>query len=351
MKLKNKIILFLAIVVGLSGCYPVTTQASTDNTIQNAMLISENGTYSGSAPEGEAYYRLDIKQAEVVTLTLEAYQTYSAYITLYDNEYEEIDSWYVGHDENRNAAYRKVKLYLCPGSHYIKLSVDKTATYSFKLSSQNVKETFSESQWDRNDILSQAKKISLGQKVYGMIGNEDEQDFYIFDMPFTGNLVVSHSNYIESGYEYYDILNSEGNKVTSFITYYDENKGYAYGKHSIDLDKGRYYIKVCGNSKGPYHFVMSIKPEVGDIESVTRIKTKATVRLEKSDEATGYILQYSTSDKFGKKSTKSKTIKGTTVKLKGLNKNKQYYLRVKRYKKCNGKTYYSDYGNVYTVWP
>ena len=88
-----------------------------------------------------------------------------------------------------------------------------------------------------------------------------------------------------------------------------------------------------------------------NLDNITRIKTKATVRLEKSDEATGYILQYSTSDKFGKKSTKSKTIKGTTVKLKGLNKNKRYYLRVKRYKKCNGKTYYSDYGNVYTLWP
>ena len=60
MKLKNKIILLLAIVVVLSGCYPMTTKASSDNTIQNAMSISENGTYSGSAPEGEAYYRLDI---------------------------------------------------------------------------------------------------------------------------------------------------------------------------------------------------------------------------------------------------------------------------------------------------
>ena len=94
MKLKNKIILLLAIVVGLSGCYPVTTQASSDNTIQNAMSISENGTYSGSAPEGEAYYRLDIKQAEVVTMTFEAYQNHYATISLYDSNFleEQIDN-------------------------------------------------------------------------------------------------------------------------------------------------------------------------------------------------------------------------------------------------------------------
>ena len=54
MKLKNKIILLLAIVVVLSGCYPMTTKASSDTTSENAMSISEDGTYSGSAPEGEA---------------------------------------------------------------------------------------------------------------------------------------------------------------------------------------------------------------------------------------------------------------------------------------------------------
>ena len=89
---------------------------------------------------------------------------------------------------------------------YIKLRVDKTATYSFQLNSKKVTETFPESQTDRNDILSQAKSVSLGQKIYGMIGNEDKQDFYVFDMPFSGNLVVSHTNYIESGQADYEIL-------------------------------------------------------------------------------------------------------------------------------------------------
>ena len=184
-----------------------------------------------------------------------------------------------------------------------------------------------------------------------MIGNEDKQDFYVFDMPFSGNLVVSHTNYIESGQADYEILNSEGNSISSFRAYYDNNKGYAYDKDYIKLDKGRYYIKACGYYNGPYYFVMSVKPEAGGIESVTRNKTKATVRLQKADDVSGYILQYSTSEKFSKKSTKSKTVKGKTVKLSGLNKNKIYYLRVKRYKKYNGKTYYSDYGNTYTVWP
>lgn len=114
-----------------------------------------------------------------------------------------------------------------------------------------------------------------------MIGNEDKQDFYVFDMPFSGNLVVSHTNYIESGQADYEILNSEGNSISSFRAYYDNNKGYAYDKDYIKLDKGRYYIKACGYYNGPYHFVMSVKPEAGGIESVTRNKTKATVRLQK----------------------------------------------------------------------
>lgn len=352
MKLKKKLILVLAIVVGMSGGYPLMTKASSDNTIQNAMPISEDGSYSGMAPEGKIYYRLDIQQAEVVTLTLESFQKNWAYISLYDNEYAKVYSWDADYDANRNSAYKKVNLYLCPGSHYIELSsIDKSATYSLKMSSQKVNESFPESQWDRNDILSQAKSISLGQKVYGMIGNGDKQDFYIIDMPFSGSIVVSHTNYIKNGYSEYEILNSEGNRVASFEANFDQNKGYAYDKDSRELDKGRYYIKVCGNYNGAYHFSTSVKPKVGEITSVTRKSTKTTIRLAKSDDVSGYILQYSTSEKFSKKRTKSKTVKGTNVKLSGLSKNKVYYLRVRTYKKINGKTYYSDYGNTYTLWP
>lgn len=352
MKLKNKIITLLAIIVALNGLYPVSSIASTDNTIQNAMVISENGTYSGTTTENnETYYSFTLQKSGIVTFTLEVYQNGGAGVDLYDNEYTKINNYWAYYDGNRGCSYKKVNYYLCAGTYYIKLySLNKNTAYSFNLNYQEVDETFPESQNNRNDILAQAKRISLNQKIYGMIGDEEEQDFYIFDMPFSGKLTITHYNYTEGESGYYDVLDSEGNKVYTCYAHYDSNKGYAYDKDTTELDKGTYYIKVYDNA-GSYKFWMNVKPDTGAIDYGMRSKSKATIKLKEASGVTGYILQYSTSDKFGKKSTKSKTVKGTTVKLSGLNKKKTYYVRVRCYKTLNGKTYYGDYGNTYTLWP
>lgn len=351
MKLKGKVILLLTIILSLSSVFPTMTKASIDNTIQNAAFISENGTYSGTTTENrEAYYSFTLQNSGIVTFTLEVYQK-GAGVVLYDNEYTKINDYWAYYDENRGCSYKKVNYYLCAGTYYIKLySLNKNTAYSFNLNYQKVDETFPESQNDRNDILVQAKRISLNQKIYGMIGDEENQDFYIFDMPFSGKLTITHYNYTEGQRGYYDVLDSEGNKVYECYANYDYNKGYAYDKDTVELDKGTYYVKVYYHS-GAYKFWMNVKPDTGAIDYGMRSKSKATIKLKVTSGVTGYILQYSTSDKFGKKSTKSKTVKGTTVKLSGLNKKKTYYVRVRCYKTLNGKTYYGDYGNTYTLWP
>ena len=302
MKLKRKIITLLAIIVGLNGLYPVSTIASMDNTIQNAMVISENGTYSGTTMDNhEAYYSFSLQKSGIVTFTLEAYEKDGVSVYLYNNEYEKINDYWASYDGNRGCAYKKVNYYLCAGIYYIKLSnLNKNTGYSFKLNYQKVDETFPESQNSRNDILDQAKKISLNQKIYGMIGDEENQDFYIFDMPFSGKLTITHYNYTEGQIANYDVLDSEGNKVYTCYANYDNNKGYAYDKDTTELDKGTYYVKVY-YQPGAYKFWLNVIPDTGAIDSGMRSNSKATIKLKKTSGVTGYVLQYSTSDKFRKK--------------------------------------------------
>ena len=67
---------------------------------------------------------------------------------------------------------------------------------------------------------------------------------------------------------------------------------------------------------------------------------------------TGYEVQYSTSKKFTKKTTKtSKITKAKTTKktIKSLKKGKKYYVRVRAYKTVNGKKVYSSYSTVKSV--
>ena len=70
-----------------------------------------------------------------------------------------------------------------------------------------------------------------------------------------------------------------------------------------------------------------------------------TVKWAKiSKQAKGYEIQYSTSSKFTKKTTKTVKVgsyKTTTKTIKKLKSNKKYYVRVRAYKNVKGKTYCS----------
>jgi hypothetical protein len=182
------------------------------------------------------------------------------------------------------------------------------------------------------------------------LGYDDEQDFYLFTVPFSGYVTFSHYHYGRSNaYGQYGVLDTEGNSVNSFYNNYDYNKGYANDTDSFYLKKGTYYLKVYGRN-GFYNFKITVKPDSSAIAHASRTKTKAKLTLKKVSGVTGYIVQYSTSEKFSKKSTKSKTVKSTSLKLSGLNKNKKYYVRVRSYKTWQGKTYYSSYSSTYVLY-
>lgn len=73
----------------------------------------------------------------------------------------------------------------------------------------------------------------------------------------------------------------------------------------------------------------------------------ATVTIKEVAGAEGYQIQYSTSKKFTKKTTKSATTKKTSYKIKKLKKKTTYYIRVRAYTLDeNGKKVYSKWTTV-----
>lgn len=74
------------------------------------------------------------------------------------------------------------------------------------------------------------------------------------------------------------------------------------------------------------------------------------VTIKKVAGAAGYQIQYSTSKKFTKKTTKSKTTKKTAYTVKNLKDKTTYYVRVRAYKLDeNGKKVYSNWTTVEKV--
>ncbi len=86
------------------------------------------------------------------------------------------------------------------------------------------------------------------------------------------------------------------------------------------------------------------KPAATKVTSLTKGKKSFTVKWKKVSGVKGYELQYSTSSKFNKPVTKTydkaSTTKATIKKLKS---KKTYYVRMRTFKKVNGKKIYSSW--------
>ena len=97
---------------------------------------------------------------------------------------------------------------------------------------------------------------------------------------------------------------------------------------------------VCGNT-----VVKSLKKKTFKISSLKSTKKNTiVVKTKKQAQIKGYQVQYSTSKKFKKKTTKAvkvATKKGLNKTVKGLKSGKKYYVRVRAYKMNGKKTVYS----------
>ena len=112
-------------------------------------------------------------------------------------------------------------------------------------------------------------------------------------------------------------------------------------------------VKFKGNYSGTAIIKLTIKPKKETLSSLKSTKKKKmTVKWKKDKTVTGYQIQYSTSKKYAKKSTKTVTIskKSTTSKtISKLKSKKKYYVRIRAYKKSSGKKIYGAWSKTKTV--
>ena len=110
-------------------------------------------------------------------------------------------------------------------------------------------------------------------------------------------------------------------------------------------------IKFKGNYEGTKKLTFTIKPKGTSLNKVSagKKKFKASWKKQKT-QTTGYELQYARNSNFtsGKKVkiTKNKTTSST---IKNLKAKKKYFVRIRTYKKANGKTYYSGWSKSKNV--
>jgi hypothetical protein len=143
------------------------------------------------------------------------------------------------------------------------------------------------------------------------------------------------------------VKDSAGNKISSkyYTVTYKNNK--KVGTATVT-------IKFKGGYTGTITATFKINPKATTLKKVTSAKTK-TVKVtwkKQATQTTGYEIQYSTSKKFTKKTTKTATVKSaktTSTTIKKLSAKKKYYFCIRTYKTVKGKKYYSAWSKVKTV--
>ena len=131
-------------------------------------------------------------------------------------------------------------------------------------------------------------------------------------------------------------------KTSYKVTKLKANKSY---KFRVRAKAGKYYGSY---SKTYTAKTVPLKPTV----TLKAGKKQLTASWKQVANITGYEVQYSTSKKFTKKTTKTVTIKKakTTKKtVKKLTKGKKYFVRVRAYKTVNGKKVYGSWSTVKNV--
>lgn len=125
-------------------------------------------------------------------------------------------------------------------------------------------------------------------------------------------------------------------------------------KNKTKVGKATVTIKLKGNYTGKLTKTFQIIPKETSISGKITAKSKGlTVKWKKQPKSTtGYQIQVSTSKKFTKKATMTKTVKKnsiTKLTVKKLKPKKKYYVRIRTYKTVKGKNYCSSWSKAKTV--
>ncbi|MDO5293516.1 MAG: phosphatase PAP2 family protein [bacterium] len=143
------------------------------------------------------------------------------------------------------------------------------------------------------------------------------------------------------------------------VTYASSNKSVV----TVNSKTGKVTIKGCGKAKitataagnSKYKETkksvsITVRPKKASLSSVKRVSsTSAKVTYKRATKATGYEIRYSTSKKFTRSTTKTVRVTKNTVvskTLKGMKKNKRYYVSVRAYKSVGKQKIYGDWSSV-----
>ncbi len=206
--------------------------------------------------------------------------------------------------------------------------------------------------------IDNVEKIELDTTYQGFRA-KDTYEAYSFDVPAKGTITihiessnpyaVNTGNFI-SDYRHIYKSSDVDNEIESFLfsKNYSSARDVYYADHTLSLNKGTYYlVSSAYSTEGEYEFSVNYKANISStkITKLTAKKGGFKAQWKKSAHADGYEIKYS----VNKNMSKAKVLKTTNTykTIKNLKKGKNYYIKVRAYRKVvvdgNKNTYYSKW--------
>lgn len=139
------------------------------------------------------------------------------------------------------------------------------------------------------------------------------------------------------------VKDSKGNKISS------KNYTVSYPKGRKNVGKYTVTVNFKNRYSGSKKLTFKIKPKKTSIKSLSSKGNTIKVKWKKkTTQVSGYQIQCATDDKFteNKKTVTVKKNSATSKKIKNLELDTNYYVRVRTYKTVNGAKYYSAWSDV-----
>lgn len=298
--------------------------------------------YSGSE---EVTYQLTLPSSGTIRQALSSTSGETDFY-LYNAEGQRITSW----SGKGNNTYTE-ECTLVGGIYYIEADgwySNNDCSFSWFFEPAN--ESFQETQDDRNNDLSSAFPINIGNTVNGQFALNDDSDYYTFTSTKRGALSLKLTN--KMAYMNVSVVNTEGT-----FNYNEKEIDKGTKTLTLQLPAGTYYL-VCtrysDSYTGNYSFTTSFanapsKTKLTSAKNVKSGKLKAT--WKKVSSVSGYEVQISQYSSFDSSvTTKNVGASKTTYTFKGLSVDSyspdKYYCRVRAYKTVNGIKAYSAWSNI-----
>lgn len=250
------------------------------------------------------------------------------------------------------------------GFDYWGVSCDNTAMYASSIASYKA-----QYQANFNDAVNVVSKY---KKAKGYYSDDKYTTSENADSTAYAMMAYSVAGEFDKAYEAYQLLKNFESKNNGVFMAADWKTGVMGENNLATADALRalsYFDKACdqkikdlsnSDSTKPTEPAPTTKPETAKPQSTTPAKTKVqkisagkksiTAQWKKVAGVSAYQVQIATNKKFSKnKKTFKVSKKSTKVKIKKLKAKKVYYVRVRSYKKVNGKKVYSKWSTVRKV--